>query len=148
MKLEKAYSNLITFYDGEMGTVLVPITKEQETTIDTDDFEKVNKYKWFYCSGYVARWTTKHENNGGKRKRILLHRFLTDAPEHLVVDHIDGNPLNNSKSNLRVCTYYQNYLNKRKLKNNSTGFKGVWYNKSSGKYVAEIYFLKKKTILR
>lgn len=117
----------------------LPLTKGYTTAVDDEDFERLSAWKWFYCSGYAARW-----EKGTPRKRILLHKFLKEG---LIIDHIDGNPLNNSKQNLRSCSHVQNCMNKKMLKNNTTGYKGVWFNKSSGKYVAEIYVNKIRIFL-
>lgn len=57
---------------------------------------------------------------------VLLHRHLTQCPNGLVVDHIDGDPLNNRRSNLRICSRYDNHLNRVKYRNNQSGYKGVY----------------------
>jgi len=54
------------------------------------------------------------------------------------IDHIDNNPLNNQRSNLRECTNQQNSFNKSKNKNNKSGFKGVYFDKYANKYKAQI----------
>ena len=65
-----------------------------------------------------------------------MHRMLTDAPSNLDVDHIDMNPLNNQKSNLRLCTRSQNMANTNPHKDNILGLKGVHWSKNNEKYVA------------
>jgi len=62
----------------------------------------------------------------------------------MVVDHLDGNSLNNRKSNLRVCTVSQNHQNRR-WTYGSSRYKGVWWNKKMKKWVAGIT-LKRKYI--
>jgi len=76
-------------------------------------------------------------------KPYLLHRLLAQAfipnPENKpFVDHIDGDPLNNSLSNLRWCTYTENGRNRKKHRNNTSGYKGVYFNKAAGKWRARI----------
>jgi len=63
------------------------------------------------------------------------------------VDHIDGNGLNNKKSNLRLCTNNQNLYNRAKCKNNTSGFKGVKWKKDSKKWVAAINVNNKRIYL-
>jgi len=67
-----------------------------------------------------------------------LHRILMNAPPNMEVDHIDRDKLNNRLSNLRLCTRKQNLRNRSKLKNNSTGFKGVDFTKETKNYRARI----------
>jgi hypothetical protein len=76
---------------------------------------------------------------GGKLVRILLHRVLLCAQTGEIVDHRDGNPLNNTRGNLRRCTHAQNMRNRKLNKNSSTGFKGVYVDGGkSRKFRAEI----------
>lgn len=96
---------------------------------DKEDFHKIAiNYKWNLDKrGYVI-------NNKGER----FHRIILNAPEGMDVDHIDGDPLNNLKSNLRICEHINNSRNKSINKNNTSGVIGVWYNKRVNKWVAEI----------
>ena len=64
---------------------------------------------------------------------LLYHGYLPK-----MLDHIDGNPSNNNIDNLREATNSENQRNKRQQKNNTTGFKGVNYNKTVGKYYGQI----------
>ena len=96
--------------------------------IDVDDYEKFVKGESFNSyKGYVR-------NASGKR----IHRLIMNAPDGMDVDHINGDPLDNRKSNLRICSRSQNQMNKGKPKNNTTGFKGVHFYKPSGKFISNI----------
>lgn len=87
-----------------------------------------------------------------KGKNIRVHRIIWiliygEIPSSHVVDHIDGNKLNNRISNLRLCTQNQNTLNRRMHSNNASGFKGVYFNDSprnKKKWIAQIGVDKKK----
>ena len=108
---------------------IITLTRGREALIDDEDLERVTKNKWHWNKGHYRNFDNNDQNNGyarrehypggnhenGKRKRktIWLHRFLMDCPPGLVVDHIDGNGLNNQKSNLRVITHSQNMNNRR-----------------------------------
>ena len=76
----------------------------------------------------------------------LLHRLISGCPEGKVVDHINGNGLDNRKANLRVCSHAENIRNRRMHLNNRSGFKGVYFDDTSrGKpWRAQITFCGKK----
>jgi len=82
------------------------------------------KYKTFNYDQYVEV--------DGK----LLHRIIMNPPKGLIVDHINHNGLDNRRSNLRLCTNSQNQMNRTKTRANTSGYKGVRYNKNTGKYQA------------
>lgn len=93
---------------------------------DKADSDKVNKYKWkalyrFNKNGgvvvSVATWVP--------RTYILMHRLIIDVADGEIIDHIDGNPLNNRRENLRIVTHAQNMKNRKRGVNNTSGFKGV-----------------------
>ena len=69
--------------------------------------------------------------------RILVSTFIGDL-DGMVVDHIDGDRFNNDLSNLRICTPTQNLWNSRKREDSSSNFKGVYFHKNLGKWVARI----------
>ena len=68
-----------------------------------------------------------------------MHREIMHAPKGMVVDHIDGNSLNNRRSNLRLCTVSQNHQNRRRTYGSSK-YKGAWWDKRRNKWVAAITF--------
>lgn len=113
------------------------ISKNQITMVDDEDYIYLNKYKWCFSSqGYVVRNSSRKL---GKQKTIRMHRLLLNVTDpKIMVDHIDGNPLNNQKSNLRNCTPSQNQANKKKTRKNSSGYKGVYWVKSRKSWVAHI----------
>lgn len=116
--------------------------------IDGEDFKIISEYKWSLCRGskngnlYVVRG--KYDKINKKIKSIKLHRFILDCPSGLEVDHIDGNTLNNCRSNLRICKTKENGRNRKKcFKKTSSIYKGVYFNKPCGKFIASIRFNKK-----
>ena len=101
------------------------------TLVDDSDFEYLSQYKWCLHSGYALT------NRAGAEKRMVyMHRLIMDAPEGMEVDHINHDPLDNRRENLRVCTHSENGKNKLLPKNNTSGYKGVYPYK--GKYKASI----------
>lgn len=112
--------------------------------IDPEDLFKVMKHNWRVDEkGYVVTNSSRKDNP--KRNRIFLHRYLTDCPEGMVVDHEDGNPLNNKRKNLRICTHAQNSRNRKINKKGTSKFKGVSFNKRDKRWVSVIGF-ENKTI--
>lgn len=70
--------------------------------------------------------------------RIAWMLEIGDIPPKMNIDHINGNGLDNRISNLRLCNQSQNSANAKMKKNNSSGYKGVYFCKSSKKWAAEI----------
>lgn len=106
--------------------------------IDEENEHLFTSRKWHVdSSGYVAS-----RNNKNVYERI--HRIIVGASKGQVVDHIDGNKLNNTKSNLRICSNAQNLANRGPNKNNSSGKKGVYFCKRSKKWIAQIGFDNKR----
>lgn len=99
---------------------------------DMDDYEKIKDYHWH-----------EHDMHGYHhlvaRKNSKTIRFCT-AIGCKYYDHIDRNPLNNRKHNLRLCTQHQNTMNNSIPKNNTSGFIGVIWNKKRNRWVAQITF--------
>lgn len=97
------------------------------TIVDDDVFEWASKYNW-RCDykGYAYRYPPR---NGGKKTHKFLHREIMNAPKGISVDHINHNPLDNRKENLRFCTNQENMRNRLKNKTTKSGYKGVYLNK-------------------
>lgn len=117
------------------GTRLIPLTQGKFAIADADDYEDLNKYKWCVLKSHNNKfYAVRRKNN----KTIIMHRQIMNAPAGLVVDHIDGNSLNNRKSNLRICTQAQNIHNSRPRRNRSSKYKGVFWDKVNKKWSASI----------
>jgi hypothetical protein len=76
-----------------------------------------------------------------------LHRVLTRCPAGLMVDHINGDTLDNRPENLRICSHAENMRNRKIHKNNRSGFKGVYFAKDRNKWRAQIRSAGKKFTL-
>ena len=108
--------------------------------IDKDDIEKALQYTWCLSkTGYLVA-NIKH-------KVTKLHRYLLDCKDNEFVDHIDGNPRNNSRLNLRLCNQTQNTKNVKLKKNNSSGYPGISYLTNIGKFRVRIMVNRKEIAL-
>lgn len=83
---------------------------------------------------YLLQYHIMINRNGARIGRLYLHRLIMKCPKNLVVDHINGNPLDNRKKNLRICTRLENSKN-RKI-NKGIKYKGV--RMKNEKYEARI----------
>ena len=90
------------------------------TLIDVDDIEKCTPYHWALCGRYV---TGTYRGEKTPIGRFILN--ITD--KKIYCDHIDRNPLNNRKSNLRPSNPSQNAMNVGVTRRNKSGYKGVYY---------------------
>ena len=89
----------------------IALTKGKFAIVAASDYERLNKYKWT-ASKVGGTWYARRQSRG---KTIFMHREILHAPAGLLVDHIDGNGLNNHPRNLRLCTHRQNAYNSRTM---------------------------------
>lgn len=118
-------------------TQKIYLTKGKVALVDDGDFEYLNQWRWSFAGGTAGNYARRN-NHGDGRKTILMHRLIMNAPDGVLVDHRDGNGLNNQKSNLRLCTHAQNMANRLSLTNSTSGYRGVSYHKGRGFWVAYI----------
>lgn len=93
-----------------------------------DSFPRAKKRGWrIYKDGYVR------DSRG-----VAMHREIAGAPDGKVVDHINGDPLDNRRENLRVCTQQQNLWNGKAHRDGSSKYRGVSWNARKGKWRVQI----------
>mgnify|MGYP003571264070 CR=1 FL=1 len=101
----------------------------KEFWFDKEDYDLIKDYCWYLTSGDHLRAVQLYENKqGNKKETVALHELIMQhhgMTEKDVTDHIDGNPLDNRKSNLRRATHAENAWNSKKPKTNTSGYKGV-----------------------
>jgi hypothetical protein len=100
------------------------------TIVDPEDVPRLTGYTWYnnghgYAYAYVKR--------SKPYRRVWMHRLIIGTPDDMDTDHINGNKLDNRKSNLRCVTRRQNVANRPKLNRScSSRYKGVHWHKQSG----------------
>lgn len=125
--------------------VFISLKNGMELIIDLEDLERVKKYSW-YPLKHTAKYTSvqgsssKTVNGVKKSFTFRLHRYLLNITDSsILIDHEDRNPLNNRRSNLRTCSRSQSSWNTGLFSSNkSSKYKGVTFNKSRQKWVAQM----------
>jgi len=110
----------------------IPLTKGYFTKVDDEDYEEFASVRWYTAiikgKNRVyprARRAIRNVHGGKRQKFIWLSREIVNAPKGKWVDHINGDTLDNRKSNLRICTPSGNAANREKPITNTSGYKGV-----------------------
>lgn len=107
----------------------ISLTQGEVAIVDDEDFENLNKFNWQAkkCKTHDIIYAVR----AVKRKEKKMHREILKANPSEEVDHIDGNGLNNVRSILRECSHQQNMCNQKKSSNNTSGYKGVSWDKNA-----------------
>lgn len=109
---------------------LIKLTQGKHAKIDDEDYELISKWNWYASRARGGRfYAMRREYFDGGSRSIMMHAVLKGTPSGMETDHLNGDGLDNQKSNLAICTVSQNQLNRGKQKNNTSGFKGVSYRK-------------------
>lgn len=110
---------------------ILKLKNNKETVVDDNIYETVKDFIWSVDkNGYVSR----RVGSG----RIFLHRIVCGTEGKMHTDHINGDKLDNLRSNLRVLTTKENIWNSGIRVDNKTGLKGVSYRLDRKTYTAEI----------
>ena len=112
----------------------IRLTKGYVTKLDSADFILFGKLKW---SASVCKGGLVYAKTGGGSKRKILHRLILDAKDGQIVDHVNGDTLDNRRANLRLVTKWQSNTNQGKHgKGTSSIYKGVTtYGKKWGVHI-------------
>lgn len=109
----------------------IELTKGYRALVDDDDYEFLNQWKWCVSLGgrghksvYAIR-----SSSAPYKHIVFMHRQLLNTPDGMYVDHVNRDTLDNRRSNLRLCTMADNARNKGIQSNNTSGYKGVKYEK-------------------
>lgn len=109
--------------------------------VDDEDYEFLSSSKWHLSEKKYRKYAIRNlpcprvKGTGYLRS---MHRLILSAPKNLQVDHIDGNGLNNCRSNLRLCVNKENAMNSRKNTSGSSKYKGVSWHKDNEVWAAYI----------
>lgn len=116
----------------------IKLTKGLIALVDDNEFEKLNKHKWFSQKKGDTFYARRYECKNGKIKRIYMHREILELKNKKEeVDHINKNGIDNRKENMRICTHQQNQWNTKK-RTGISQFKGVHWHKKANKWQGQI----------
>jgi hypothetical protein len=103
---------------------LVKVSEEHWASVDDADYALVAAYVWRLRMGGKNRYAVTIING----REVFMHRLIMDAAKGTIVDHIDGESLNNQRANLRFCTRAENFRNAghRQTPGRTSQYKGVW----------------------
>jgi hypothetical protein len=107
------------------------LTHARGTIVDDIDYEYLSQWSWFAAArGYAMT------SRGVYMHKLIASRIGLDVS--LRTDHRDLNPLNNCRDNLREATQADNGRNRGRNRNNTSGYKGVWWHKRNRRWIADI----------
>lgn len=89
----------------------IQLTRGAVAIVDDEDFPALAQFKWFLNPSKSKKYAMGHASILGQTKRIYMHRFILSPPDGMLVDHIDGDGLNNRRANLRLVSPRQNCWN-------------------------------------
>lgn len=115
----------------------IPLTQSKYALVDDEDYVILSMMNW---RAHVNKWGNWYAWTRVDRKQISMHRFIINPPNNFLIDHKDGDGLNNTKINLRACTHGQNNTNTRLKRANTSGFKGVDWRRKDNLWRAAIRF--------
>jgi len=123
----------------------IQLTHGKVALVDDDVYEYLNQFKW-YANNFNGKFYAVRSFMiaKGNQSIVLMHREIMNPKKGFVIDHVDGNTLNNLKDNLRICTHGENLRNQKLSISNKTGYKGVYFSKERNKWCALIQVYKVK----
>ncbi|MGA2679201.1 MAG: HNH endonuclease [Sedimentisphaerales bacterium] len=113
--------------------------EDKWTLLDVKDYYRLLIFKWIIYGNGTNLYAVRHQLiEPNKTKTVYMHREIMNPPAGLVVDHRNCDGLDNRKDNLRFATHAQNTRNRRKKKNGSSQFLGVYFNKEKSTWDSQL----------
>ena len=115
------------------------LTQGKFAIVDDADFSELSKHKWCVNNnGYAIRTLWFGAEHRPKQRHLLMHRIIAGAKGGQLVDHENGDKLDNRRRNLRISNKSLNGCNRGIPRHNTTGYKGVVKHSQSNGWVAQI----------
>ncbi|WP_181337101.1 HNH endonuclease [Hyphomicrobium methylovorum] len=140
MLSKRTWKTNVRAIDCKGNDVLVDLGAHGYAVIDAADRHLVEGWNWSVrISRSGKKYVFRGQSTGlGRSKKLYLHHVIFGDRGDFVVDHRDGDTLNNRRNNLRLATPSQNARNRQLASNNASGFKGVCFRKDRGTWLASI----------
>lgn len=129
------------------------LTRDKVALVDDEDYYWLSQWNWFAVKIKNSWYARRNKKKGHLRNtdvfEVYLHRVVARVTDkNLVVDHRDHNPLNNQKSNLRICTSIENKRHVTSHRGSSSVYLGVSWDKSRKKWQAAYMFNGKRVLAK
>lgn len=124
----------------DANSSFIPLSQNKFALVDRADFDWLNQWNWSAVNAKHTFYATRGVKLPGKifSQHLSMHRQIMDAPGGTEVDHINGDGLDNRRSNLRIVTRTENMRSRKTFRNSKSGFKGVQYNPVNGRWKATL----------
>lgn len=116
----------------------IPLTRGLVAVVDDEDYDFLMQWKWYAAKSWGDKFRAER-NLSAEESRVLgkghgirrMHHEVMRVPSGTMLDHVNGDPLNNMRANIRPATRATNGMNRGRQVNNSSGYKGVrlWRHK-------------------
>lgn len=128
----------------------IKLTQGKYALVDNRDYEYLNQWKWCAQKGTGSRtyYAKRQGRRGNELVTIYMHRIVAKLKGlKRSIDHVSQNGLDNRRDNLRNATHKQNMENRPLFRNNTSGCRGVYWNKQHRKWKAIIQHNNKQIFL-
>lgn len=113
----------------------IPLTQGKLAIVDDNVYDILSSCKWRVQLSKEGHW---YAITGNGKDAISMQQAIMNPPRGKQVYHLSSYTLDNRRENLRVCTISQIRANRKKFKNNTSGYKGVYWNKAAKKWHAQL----------
>lgn len=123
----------------------IPLTQGKFAIVDDEDYKYLSQWKWSALKNRNKYYAVRNAKSNGKRTMITMHRQIMQALPNLLIDHINGDGLDNRKGNLRICQNSDNQYNgQAQNRTTSSKYKGVSWSSLRRKWRSQIGYKGKK----
>ncbi len=116
----------------------IKLTQGKFALVDDEDYEYVNQFSWCLRKTKSYMYAYGGLKIDGEFKTVQMHRLIMNPPKGMLVDHKNGDGLDNRRNNLRICTRSQNCVNRVRTKGSKSKYLGVGWCNYRNKWLVKI----------